>query len=58
MRKKGIREVLFGSVMSLYDGAKTWVRVDSQLSVESVANVGMPQGSVLSPFYNGGRCCH
>ena len=32
MRKKGIPEVLVRSVMSLYEGAKTGVRVDSELS--------------------------
>ena len=36
--------------MSLYEGAKTRVRVDSQLSVEFEVEVGMHQGSVLSPF--------
>ena len=34
MRKKGIPEVLVRSVMSLYEGAKTRVRVDSELSEE------------------------
>ena len=32
MRKKGIPKVLVRSVMSLYEGAKTRVRVDSELS--------------------------
>ena len=32
MRKKGIPEVLVGSVMSLHEGAKTRVGVDSELS--------------------------
>ena len=36
--------------MSLYDGAKTRVRVDSYLSEEFEVKVGMHQGSVLSPF--------
>ena len=36
--------------MSLYDGAKTRVRVDSELSEEFEVKVGMHQGSVLSPF--------
>ena len=31
MRKKGIPDVLVRSVMSLYEGAKTRVRVDSEL---------------------------
>ena len=50
MRKKGIQEVLVRSVMSLYDGAKTRVRMDSELSDEFEVKVGMHQGSVLSPF--------
>ena len=37
-------------VMSLYEGAKTRVRVDSELSEEFEVNVGLHQGSVLSPF--------
>ena len=36
--------------MSLYEGAKTRVRVDSELSEEIEVKVGMHQGSVLSPF--------
>ena len=50
LRKKGIPYVLVRSVMSLYDGAKTRVRVDSGLSEEFEVNVGMHQGSVLSSF--------
>ena len=50
MRKKGIPEVFVRSEMSLYEGAKTRVRVDSELSEESEVKVGMHQGSVLSPF--------
>ena len=50
MRKKGILEVLFGSVMSLYERAKTRVIVDSELSEEFEVKVGMHQGSVLSSF--------
>ena len=50
MRKKGIPEVLVRSVMSLYEGAKTGVRMDSELSEEFEVRVGMHQGSVLSPF--------
>ena len=34
MRKKGIPEVLVRSVMSLFEGAETRVRVDSELSDE------------------------
>ena len=50
MRKKGIREVLVRSVMSLYEGAKARVRVDSELSERSKVKVGIHQGSVLSPY--------
>ena len=50
MRKKIILHVLIKSVMSLNEGAKTIVRVDSELSEEFEAEMGMHQGSVLSPF--------
>ena len=50
MMKKGIPEVFVRSAMSLYEGAKTRVRVDSELSEELEVNVGMHQGSVRSPF--------
>ena len=50
MRKKGIPEVLVRSVMSLYEGAKARVRVDSELSERSKVKVGMHQGSALSPY--------
>ena len=50
MRMKGIPEVLVRSVIRLYEGAKTRVRVDSELSEELQAKVGMHQGSMLSPF--------
>ena len=50
MRKKGIPEVLVRSVMSLYEGAMTRVRVDSELSEEFDVKVVMHYGSVLSPF--------
>ena len=43
-------EVLIRSVMSLFEGALTGVRVDSELSEEFEVKVGMHQGSVLSPF--------
>ena len=46
-----IPEVLDRSVMSLYERAKSRVRVDSELSVKFEVNVGMHQGSVLSPFF-------
>ena len=34
MRKKGTPDVLVRSIMNLYEGAKTRVRVDSELSQE------------------------
>ena len=49
-KKKGIPEVLLRLVMSLYERAKTRVRVDSELSGELEAKVGIHQGSVLSFF--------
>ena len=51
MRKKGIPEVVVRSVMSMYEGAKTRVSVDSELSEEFEVKVGIHQGSVLSPFH-------
>ena len=36
--------------MSLYEGSRTRATVDFELSVEFEVNVGMHQGSVLSPF--------
>ena len=50
MKKKEISEVLVRSVMSLYDGARTRVRVDSELSEEFEVNVGMHHRSVLESF--------
>ena len=38
-------------MMSLYEGAKTRVRVDSMLSEEFEVKVGMHQGSVLTPIF-------
>ena len=50
MGAKGIPEVLVRSVMSLHDGVKMRVRVDSELSEEFEVKVGMHQGYVLSHF--------
>ena len=50
MRKKGLSEVIVWAVMSLYDGAKTRVRVGSAYSEEFEVKVGVHQGSVLSPL--------
>ena len=50
MRKKGIPEVLVRSVMSLYEGAKTRVGVDTEWSEEFEVKVGIHQESMLLPF--------
>ena len=50
MRKKGLSEVMVRAVISLYDGAKTRVRVGSVYSEEFEVKVGVHQGSVLSPL--------
>ena len=50
MRKKGIPDVLVRSVMNLYEGARTRVGVDCELSEEFEVKMGMHDGSVLSPF--------
>ena len=45
VRKKGIPEVFFSSVMPQHNGART--SVDSELSEVFVVTVGVQQGSVL-----------
>ena len=50
MRKRGISEVMVRAVMSLYEVAKTRVRVGLELSEEFEVKVGVHQGSVLSPL--------
>ena len=50
MRKKGLSKVMVRAVMSLYDGAKTRVRVGSAYSGEFEVKVGKHQGSVLLPL--------
>ena len=50
MRKKGLSKVMVWAVISLYDGAKTTVRVGSAYSDEFEVQVGVDQGSVLSPL--------
>ena len=42
--------VLVRSVISLHGGAKTRVKIDSEVPEELEVKVGMHQGSVLSPF--------
>ena len=50
MRKKDLSQVMVRAVMSLYDGAKTRLRVGSAYSKEIAEKVGVHQGSVLSPL--------
>ena len=50
MRKKGLSEVIVWAVMSLCDGAKTRVKIESAYSEEFEVKVGVHQGSVLSPL--------
>ena len=50
LRKKCITEAMVRSVISLYGGAKTKTRVDSELSEKFAVKVVMHQGSVLSHF--------
>ena len=50
MRKKGLSDVMARAVMSLYDGAKTRVRVGSAYFEEFEVKVGVHQGSVLTPL--------
>jgi len=50
LRKKGIEEKLVKAVMRLFEGAKTRVRVESELSDPFEVKVGVHQGSVLSPL--------
>ena len=47
LRKKGVEEKLVQTVMRLYEGARTRVRVDSE---PFEVKVGVHQGSVLSPL--------
>ena len=50
MRKKGIPEALVTVVLSLYTGARTRVKVGTHFSEELEVNVGVHEGSVLSPL--------
>ena len=50
MRKRGIPEAKVKAVMSLYEGAKTRVRVGLELSEEFEVKVCVHQGSALSPL--------
>ena len=50
MRKRGIPEPMVRAVMSLYEGAKTRVRVGLELSEEFEVKVGVHKGSALLPL--------
>ena len=50
IRTKGLSEVMVQSVMSLYDGAKTRMRMGSAYSKEFEVKVGVHEGPVLSPL--------
>ena len=50
MRKLWVEEWAVRVVQSMYIGAKSRVRINNQLSDEFGVNVGVHQGSVLSPL--------
>ena len=50
MRRRGVPEVLVKAVMKMYEGAKTKVRCGNTLSESFPVEVGVHQGSVLSPL--------
>ena len=51
MRKKGIPVALVTAVMSLYNGSNIKVKVGTHLSDEFEVDVGVHQGTVLSPLF-------
>ena len=50
LRQKDVPEKLVDGVMSLYNGYKTAVSIDRELSTSFSLKVGVHQGSALSPF--------
>ena len=50
LKRKGVPEYLVNGVMSLYEGCKTAVLVDRELSSSFSVKVGVHQGSALSPL--------
>ena len=50
LRRKGVPEYLVNGVMSLYEGGKTAVLVDGELSSSFSVKVDVHQGSALSPL--------
>ena len=49
VRKKGLLQIIFPAVMSLYDGTKTSVRVEFAYLEEFEVKFVVHRGSVLSP---------
>ena len=52
LRKKGVDEWLVKVIKSMYDGAKTSVKLKEGESEEFEVKVGVHQGSVLSLFFS------
>ena len=50
MRMRGIPKVILRALTSLYEGARTRVRVGLELSKEFEEKVRVDQGSMLSPL--------
>ena len=50
LRKKGVNKRLVRSIMSLYEGARMKVKIGAGMSEAFDVNVGVHQGTVLSPF--------
>ena len=50
IRKKGLSEVIVRAIMSLYEDAKTRVRMGSAYSEKFKVKVGVDQESTLSPL--------
>ena len=50
LRQKGVPEYVVNGVMSLYEGCKTAILVDGELSSSFSVKVGVHQGSTLSPL--------
>ena len=50
LRKKAVPETMVRAVMCLYEGVKTRLRIEMELSEPFCVKVGVHQGSVLSPL--------
>ena len=51
LRRKYVREYLVDEVISFYEGCKTAVSVDGELSSSFSGKVGVHEGSALSPSH-------